>query len=49
MSLPDFKLLRPRTLKEATQMFADHAAEIQIIAGGTDLIPSLRQRLFEPK
>ena len=49
MSLPEFKLLRPRTLGEATQMLADHAAEIQIIAGGTDLIPSLRQRLFEPK
>ena len=49
MSLPEFKLLRPRTLKEARQALADHAAEIQIIAGGTDLIPSLRQRLFEPK
>ena len=49
MSLPEFKLLRPRTLKEGAQMLADHAAEVQIIAGGTDLIPSLRQRLFEPK
>ena len=49
MSLPDFKLLRPRTLKEATSALAEHAQEIQIIAGGTDLIPSLRQRLFEPK
>ena len=49
MSLPDFKLLRPRTLKEATDALAHHAQEIQIIAGGTDLIPSLRQRLFEPK
>ncbi|HZU44438.1 MAG TPA: FAD binding domain-containing protein [Terriglobales bacterium] len=49
MSLPDFKLLRPRTLKEATDALAEHAQEIQIVAGGTDLIPSLRQRLFEPK
>ena len=49
MSLPDFKLLRPRSLKEATDALAEHAQEIQIIAGGTDLIPSLRQRLFEPK
>ena len=49
MSLPDFKLLRPRTLKEATGALAAHVQGIQIIAGGTDLIPSLRQRLFEPK
>jgi 4-hydroxybenzoyl-CoA reductase subunit beta len=49
LSLPDFKLLRPRTVKEASAALAEHAQEIQIIAGGTDLIPSLRQRLFEPK
>jgi 4-hydroxybenzoyl-CoA reductase subunit beta len=49
LSLPDFKLLRPRTLREATDALAVHAQDIQIVAGGTDLIPSLRQRLFEPK
>ena len=48
MSLPDFKLLRPRTLEEAVGYLAKHGAEVQIIAGGTDLIPSLRQRLFGP-
>ena len=49
MSLPEFQLLRPRTVAEACEMLAKHADEIQIVAGGTDLIPSLRQRLFEPK
>ncbi|HET9399983.1 MAG TPA: FAD binding domain-containing protein [Candidatus Acidoferrales bacterium] len=49
MSLPEFQLLRPRTIAEACEMLAKHADEIQIVAGGTDLIPSLRQRLFEPK
>lgn len=49
MSLPEFQLLRPRTIAEACELLAKHTDEIQIVAGGTDLIPSLRQRLFEPK
>ena len=63
MSLPQFKLLRPRTLEEAVSMLAKHndrvAARdstaqdrphnVRIVAGGTDLIPSLRQKLFEPQ
>ena len=48
MSLPEFKLLRPKTLEEAVALLARHAGNIQVIAGGTDLIPSLRQRLFAP-
>ncbi len=50
MSLPSFKLLRPRSVDEAVELLGDHGKEdIRIIAGGTDLIPSLRQRLFEPQ
>lgn len=49
MSLPEFKLLRPRTVAEAVELLAKHAPEIQVIAGGTDLIPSLRQKLFAPR
>ncbi len=48
MSLPAFKLLRPRTLKEAVDHLAKHGAELQILAGGTDLLPSMRQGLFHP-
>lgn len=48
MSLPDFKLLRPRSLEEAVSLLASHAPDVQVIAGGTDLIPSLRQQLFAP-
>ncbi len=47
MSLPDFKLLRPRTLAEAIEFLGKYA-DLQIVAGGTDLIPSLKQRLFAP-
>ena len=63
MSLPQFKLLRPRTMKEAIGYLAKHVgagvppvqaageglSAIRIVAGGTDLIPSMRQKLFEPQ
>ena len=70
MSLPPFKLLRARTLREAIQFLDQHSGTalpaqisrgpdspkglslhvpIRVIAGGTDLIPSMRQRLFEPE
>jgi 4-hydroxybenzoyl-CoA reductase subunit beta len=62
LSLPDFKLLRPRSLEEAVEVLAKCStrvgggdspaqvhASIRIIAGGTDLIPSMRQKLFEPE
>jgi len=89
LSLPQFKLLRPRTLVEAVEFLAEYTraglgdfstalragppaqnepaqtprgpdgrerpsphvppVSVRVIAGGTDLIPSLRQRLFEPE
>jgi 4-hydroxybenzoyl-CoA reductase subunit beta len=47
MALPDFKLLRPRTLADAVGQLTEHAGNIRIIAGGTDLLPSMRQKLFD--
>lgn len=49
MSLPPFQLLRPGTIDEAVSLLADHGDRVKVLAGGTDLIPSLRQRLFEPE
>ncbi len=49
MSLPEFKLLRPRTTAEAIALLAEHSGDIRILAGGTDLLPSMRQKLFEPQ
>jgi 4-hydroxybenzoyl-CoA reductase subunit beta len=49
LSLPEFQLLRPRTIEEAVAHLAQYDGEIQIAAGGTDLVPSLKQRLFAPK
>ena len=48
MSLPQFRLLRPRAIEEAVAYLAQHAGNVRVLAGGTDLIPSMRQKLFEP-
>ncbi|HKH99437.1 MAG TPA: FAD binding domain-containing protein [Candidatus Sulfotelmatobacter sp.] len=49
MSLPQFKLLRPSVLEEAVAYLGKHKGNIRVLAGGTDLIPSMRQKLFEPE
>jgi 4-hydroxybenzoyl-CoA reductase subunit beta len=49
MTLPEFTLLRPRALPEALEMLDRHRGEVQILAGGTDLVPSMKQRLFSPR
>ena len=49
MSLPEFKLLRPRSVEEAIGLLGQQAQTIRVLAGGTDLIPSMRQKLFEPQ
>ena len=49
MSLPQLKLLRPRSLEQALAYLGEHAGNLRVLAGGTDLIPSMRQKLFEPE
>jgi len=48
MSLPAFKFLRPRTLRQAVDYLARHGDDLMVLAGGTDLLPSMKQRLFTP-
>ena len=48
MSLPEFRLLRPQKLSEAVSMLAAHGDQVKVIAGGTDLLPSMKQKLFTP-
>jgi 4-hydroxybenzoyl-CoA reductase subunit beta len=47
MSLPEFQLARPRTLPVAMAFLREHE-NTRILAGGTDLLPSMRQKLFAP-
>jgi len=48
MSLPSFQLLRPRTLDEIMGFLAKYPGDTKIVAGGTDLLPSMKQKLFTP-
>jgi len=49
LSLPQFKLLRPRSTAEALDALAKYSGNLCVLAGGTDLIPSMRQKLFGPE
>jgi 4-hydroxybenzoyl-CoA reductase subunit beta len=48
MSVPSFKFLRPRSLRQAVDYLARHGNDLAILAGGTDLLPSMKQKLFTP-
>lgn len=48
MSLPSFQLLRPKTIDDAVSLMAKYQGEVKIVAGGTDLLPSMKQKLFTP-
>src|SRR5713226_1167056 len=48
MSLPDFQLARPRSLPDAIAFLRAHE-NTRVLAGGTDLLPSMGQKLFEPE
>jgi 4-hydroxybenzoyl-CoA reductase subunit beta len=45
----DFRVLRPRTVEEAVRILAEHGPNAMAVAGGTDVIPNLQMRLFEPR
>jgi len=49
MSLPAFRLERPRTVSDALRLLAKHGPNAMIIAGGTDVVPNLQMRLFAPR
>src|SRR5437764_1617022 len=53
MALSEFQLLIPPNLTHALAILNKYAGEgaraTRILAGGTDLLPSMRQKLFEPE
>jgi len=48
LRLPPYLYHRPRALAEAIELKGAHGDDAMYIAGGTDLIPNMKHRLFEP-
>ena len=48
MRLPTFEYLEPKNMDEALELLADHKDQATLLAGGTDLIVRMKQRLIQP-
>lgn len=49
LPLPIFDYHKPRTLAEALAILSTLGSKAQILAGGTDVLPNMKQGLFEPE
>jgi 4-hydroxybenzoyl-CoA reductase subunit beta len=49
MHLPKFEHLQPESLEEALDLLSEHGEEANVMAGGTDLLVSMKHRLLTPK
>jgi 4-hydroxybenzoyl-CoA reductase subunit beta len=47
LPLPRFSLLQPNSVEQCTALLAEHP-EAKLIAGGTDLLPSMKYGIFSP-
>ncbi|HSM05982.1 MAG TPA: FAD binding domain-containing protein [Longimicrobiales bacterium] len=48
LRLPPFTYHRPDRVDDAVELLGEHGAAALPVAGGTDLIPNMKHRLFEP-
>lgn len=48
LRLPPFRYHRPDTVDEAVSLLAEFGSDAMPIAGGTDLMPNMKHRLFTP-
>jgi len=48
LRLPDFRYHRPDSVARAVELLAEHGDDAMPVAGGTDLIPNMKHRLFTP-
>jgi carbon-monoxide dehydrogenase medium subunit len=47
--IPPFEYVAPRTLSELFEVLDNHGRELQVMAGGTDLMIALKERAVAPK
>ncbi len=48
LRLPPYRYHRPGTVDQALELLGEHAGDAMPVAGGTDLMPNMKHRLFEP-
>ena len=48
LRLHPYEYHRPETVEAALALLAEHAGDVMPIAGGTDLVPNMKHRLFTP-
>lgn len=48
LRLPPFRYHRPTSLDQALALMGEHRGGAMYVAGGTDLVPNMKHRLFEP-
>lgn len=48
LRLPAFRYHRPSRVEEAIDLMGEHRGDAMYVAGGTDLVPNMKHRLFEP-
>lgn len=49
MHLPQFEYVRPQSVAECLKLLDEAGGRAALLAGGTDLMPNLRQRLVSPQ
>lgn len=49
MNLPKFDYFEPGTIEEACQLLTEYKDDARVIAGGTDLLVSMKEREISPK
>lgn len=49
LTLPAFEYHAPSSVDEAVALLASHKGDVKVIAGGTDLLPNMKHRLFTPR
>src|SRR5713101_8358254 len=48
LTLPPFEYHAPSTIGEAVSLLTRYRGQVKVIAGGTDLVPNMKHRLFTP-
>lgn len=48
LRLPEYRHHRPTSLADALALLDTHAGDVMPVAGGTDLVPNMKHRLFTP-